>query len=252
MVMLLRKLVQAFIFMGMLHLHNGCSDDGGTQACGSASALVYGNAVCLSFENARLSAAQKKTIEEKTIEGLQEINKRLPVDNLQIRIVDDANLVIPEIGMGGFNPNPNEVLISIDASYESIKTSLGVNFIPQLAHEIHHAKRRRSVGYGNTLFQAVVSEGLADHFSIEIAGINPPPWSLALQNDDLPAWIETAGMSWDEPSYDHDAWFVGTDPEIPRWAGYAIGFELVKNYLSQHPGALASTLWDEPATSFMP
>jgi uncharacterized protein YjaZ len=64
--------------------------------------------------------------------------------------------------------------------------------------------------------------------------------------------METAGMLWNEPSYDHNAWFFGTDPDIPRWAGYAIGFELVKNYLSKHPGTLPSTLWNEPATAFMP
>ena len=250
--MMLRRLLWASILLVFLFAQCGCTQDDGSRACGHESALVSGNAVCLSLEHTGLSEAQKGKIREMVVTALGEINKVLPIDNLQIRILDNSNLVIPEIGMGGFNPNPNEVIIAIDAAYESIDSSLEVNLIPQLAHEIHHAKRRRSVGYGNTLLEAMVSEGLADHFSIELVGIDPPPWSVALQNQALQEWTQKASISWNEPSYDHDSWFYGTGTNIPRWAGYAIGFELVRIYLSEHPGIHPSALWDAPATAFQP
>jgi len=55
----------------------------------------------------------------------------------------------------------------------------------------------------NTLFEAAVSEGLADHFSIEVAGIIPPLWIVALTSKDVQHWIEAASNIWNEPSYNH-------------------------------------------------
>ncbi|RMG28790.1 MAG: hypothetical protein D6730_05025, partial [Bacteroidetes bacterium] len=65
-------------------------------------------------------------------------------------------------------------------------------------------------------------------------------------------WTERASEAWNERPYDHNKWFFGAGGEVPRWAGYAIGFELVKNYLAAHPSRKPSTLFDEPATSFQP
>lgn len=42
------------------------------------------------------------------------------------------------------------------------------------------------------------------------------------------------------------------DPAIPRWAGHAIGFDLVGAFLDANPRRLASDLVDEPAASFIP
>ena len=184
-------------------------------------------------------------------EGIADITHLMPINNLQIRVVNNPNYVIPEIGMGGFNPNPNEVILSINAGYPDLDNVLETYLIPLLAHEVHHAKRRRSVGYGNTLLQAIVSEGLADHFSMEVSGIDPPPWSIALTDKQLQEWIEEASKSWHQ-SYNHRDWFGGANPNIPRWTGYSIGFYLVSNYLAKNPNKSASELHNEPARSFEP
>ncbi len=204
------------------------------------------------MEHGKLNASQVELIEQMIKSGIDVILNLMPVDDIKIRIVDNPALVIPEIGMGGYNPNPNEVILSVNADFVDLENTLEQHFIPQLAHEIHHAKRRRSVGYGNTLLQAVVSEGLADHFSIEVSAIAPPPWSVALSGDELQNWINEAGNSWNQQPYNHSAWFVGTSPDIPRWAGYSIGFELVKNFLSDNPNRSPSDLHNEPASSFEP
>ena len=119
-----------------------------------------------------------------------------------------------------------------------------------LAHEMHHAKRRRTVGYGSSLLEASASEGLADSFAMEITGNGPPLWSVVLTGSDLDNWIITARSTWTNNSYDHSKWFFGT-MEVPRWTGYSIGFKLVKDFISTNPTRKASDLFDEPAGSFV-
>lgn len=239
------------IISGLLIVLSGCSDTEATQPCDSSSTVSLTADICLAIEHNGLSNEHRDIIEAKVLSGITSINSLIPINDLRIRIVENQQLVIPEIGIGGYNPAAQELILAIDANFSDLDATLEENLIPQLAHEIHHAKRRRSVGYGNTLLEAMVTEGLADHFSIELTGIAPPPWTTAITGDELQSWIETAGTFWNQP-YDHSAWFAGTDPNIPRWAGYSIGFELVKNYLAVNPGRLPSNLHNEPASSFEP
>ena len=246
------KLLTPFFFLlGMLILGSGCSDSDDPNSCDSSSIISSADNICLRIEHDRLSNDQKALIEEKITIGITTISSLMPINDLRIRIVGDQQLVIPEIGLGGYNPNAQEVLVAVDVNFNNIEESIEENLIPLLAHEVHHAKRRRSVGYGSTLLQAVITEGLADHFSIEVTGISPPPWSVALSDSELQSWIDTASDLWDQP-YNHGAWFLGTDPNIPRWTGYSIGFELVNDYLLNNPGESATTLNNEPATTFRP
>ena len=185
-----------------------------------------------------------------TKETIRSIQMVLPVGHLIIRIVDNPALIIPEIGIGGFNPNQNEVVIAFDSDFFGQRKDT-INYKMILCHEIHHAVRRRSVGYGSTLLEAIISEGLADHFSMEITGVVAPPWSVALHKDDLKQLTEIAQPLWTNSNYNHDKWFFGTDPTIPRWSGYAIGFAMVDNYLKKYPSVTAGQLHNEPAETFI-
>jgi uncharacterized protein YjaZ len=90
---------------------------------------------------------------------------------------------------------------------------------------------------------------LSDHFNIELTGIAPPAWTIALINEELKNWIEATSNSWDQ-SYNHSAWFLGTDSIIPKWAGYSIGFELAQRYLLSSSDRLPSILHNKPASNF--
>ena len=116
-----------------------------------------------------------------------------------------------------------------------------------------HVARQRAIGFPDNLLSQMVHEGLADHFSLELTGHGPAIWAVALAGDSLDAWVERARAVWlAPPSPDRNAWFFGTTPDIPRWAGYAIGFKLVGDYLAANPSRRASALLSEPATSFIP
>lgn len=174
---------------------------------------------------------------------------RMPLPPVHIMVDTDLGGVIPEVGVGGFAPNANEVILSIDPRRADLAAIIEDALPPQLAHELHHAARHAAIGYGSTLFQAVVSEGLADHFSLELYGIEPPPWSVALTGDDLATWTD-AVLAEPEGAYDHARWFFGSDGVVPRWTGYAVGFAVVGAYLEEHAASSPSQLVGEPASSF--
>ncbi|WP_152045904.1 DUF2268 domain-containing putative Zn-dependent protease [Aureimonas psammosilenae] len=150
--------------------------------------------------------------------------------------------IIPELGLGGSCYEAHLVTIAVAPASENFAASMrNGDFGSTLAHELHHPLRHASTGYGATLGEAIVSEGLADHFATEVTGCKQPMWSNAAGLGlDV---VDQAKQELERVDYDHPAWFFGRG-SLPRWAGYAIGWELVSAYLARHPtetaGALAS------------
>ncbi|WP_425148489.1 DUF2268 domain-containing putative Zn-dependent protease [Deinococcus sp.] len=101
-----------------------------------------------------------------------------------------------------------------------------------IAHELHHLRRWRGPGCGATLLEALVSEGLAQHY--ELSERRTPP-IYAHISADLDALWKLAQSELDESRYDHARWFFGV-AELPRWAGYALGFELVRRFFERAAG----------------
>jgi len=212
----------------------------------------FAGTICLDLSAAGSLLEHRTVIEEEVARTLDAMQPLLNVTELRISLIADPTQVIPEVGMGGFNPSSNEVRLFADPSLPNLESVLRSELMRQLTHEVHHAMRRREIGYGSTLLQAAISEGLADHFSLEVSGAgSPPPWVVSLTPSELAAWIPEV-VSRSTGTYDHLAWFVGTNPSIPRWTGYAVGFELVRAYLDQDSTRRASALVGEPATSFVP
>jgi len=219
--------------------------------CDKNSSIDIGYDSCLFIEDLGTVNNQKETITTIIKETLTLINTKMNITDLRFKVQLSPQNVIPEIGIGGFNPNENEIIISLNSNFSNLTNSILIELPPLVAHEVHHANRRRSVGYGSTLLEACITEGLADSFSIELFNIEPPIWSTALNELELEQWINTASNTWNESGYNHSDWFLGTSTEIPRWTGYSIGFELTQKFLDENSGKLASNLHDEPANSFI-
>lgn len=97
-----------------------------------------------------------------------------------------------------------------------------------------------------------MSEALADRFSIELLGAPVPPWSDAFPRDQTSYFMELARPEFDSAAYNHEHWFFGPSPPLPRWTGYTLGFRLVEAYQAQHPGSTATSLANTPASAFRP
>lgn len=229
-----------------------CSDPAGPDLCRQDAAIRIENNSCLVFENAGSLIAHRGLIEDEVRQTLLIVRTLLAVSGVSIRVTPGPDYIIPEIGLGGRTNGTDEVHLTVDSNHPALATSVQTELQPLLAHELHHVARHRAFGFSGNLLEAMVMEGLADHFSLETGRVEPPPWAVALDDTSLEFWIQQASASWLAGAYDHDAWFFGTTSDIPRWAGYAIGFELVARYLEANAGARASQLAGEPATSFLP
>lgn len=179
----------------------------------------------------------KILIEHEVLKALGIINSKLEITNVEIILKVDPMQAPPGIGLGGCCQGTDVIYLSFNPNEENFVELIKKNIIRTLAHESHHLNRHRESGPEVTLFEHMVSEGLADHFEIEITGEQPQPWSIALSEEDLKKYINLAKSHFQtefNPN-NHSKWFFGTTEEIPLFSGYSIGFEIIKKYLFDNP-----------------
>jgi hypothetical protein len=176
----------------------------------------------------------------------------LSLTGVTVTITPDAGRAISGYGVGGRTPDANTVQLFIDHAFPGMDTLLASRLPPLVAHEMHHAKRWRNPGYGASLLEAMISEGLADHFAQELLGTERQPWSNAFPMDQTETLLSRARPEFDSRSYDHARWFFDADPSLPRWTGYTLGYRLVDAYIEVHAGSSASSLVTTPASAFRP
>lgn len=180
------------------------------------------------------------------------ITQRIPVKDVDIVIYDNPEGAVKEQGIGGYTPNAHLVYIPMDPSFTDLHNSIQTELKRTLAHELHHALRWDNPGYGETLLDALITEGLADHFDIEVFNEPPQPWSIAITDTELDSLIEKATNDFHNKKYDHATWFYGrTEVGIPRWAGYSLGFKIIKDYLHKYPEKKPSQLYSASTKEFM-
>lgn len=173
-----------------------------------------------------------------------------PAIDLDIVVQAWPGQVIYEMGFVGYAPTGTMMQLTLDPGNPNLDHHMGEPFERMVVHELHHVLRWRGPGYGTTLGEALVSEGLAGHFCRQLYSSAPELWEAALSREELAACAEKAQQSWHDPHYHHGAWLFGHG-HLPRWVGYSLGYSLVGRYLAQHDGASTASLVHEPAASFL-
>lgn len=196
--------------------------------------------------------AKRLRLIAKSIE--KKVKKVLPAGEIDVVFYDNPEGTIKEIGgIGGFTPVANTVFISLNPRAKHFTQSLESELPYTLAHELHHAARFRTPIQKETLLEAMISEGLADHFALAVTKREKPMvWCTALTPQQMKSVFVRAKKEWNLERYDHAAWFYGATPvKIPRWAGYALGYDLVGKYISSHPGVQIAHLLAAKAEMFV-
>lgn len=175
-------------------------------------------------------------------------SERLGIGEVDTVVYADAAATLRELGLGGYTPAADRIFIAVDPSRQDDPDAFAKSFGLLLAHELHHAARWRSVGYGTTLREALITEGLACQFESELPDGDVPFYAKALTPAQLEEVRAVATLELDRATYDHAAWFFGSGG-LPRHAGYALGFDVVNRYCRKS-GALASGLVAKPAREF--
>lgn len=171
----------------------------------------------------------------------QQVSEKLTLPSVDV-IVKTGCYVIPEKGIMGYCPEEHLIYLTIDTDSPAFKKNGKESIKRMFAHELHHAARWGAIGYGDTLGGAIVSEGLAGHFVLEIFKGAAEPWEM-LGWDTLQTHFNHMLEHWDVKNYDHNAWFYGTG-DLPRWLGYSLGFSLVSWYLRSEKTSKPSSLVD--------
>ncbi|WP_193743515.1 DUF2268 domain-containing putative Zn-dependent protease [Tateyamaria sp. ANG-S1] len=174
----------------------------------------------------------------------QRVRDRVVIEQLDI-MVQDSPRVIRERGHVGFAPNGWMVYLSFDPEAEAFESNLDAPLERTLAHEINHILRWREPGYGATLGEALISEGLAGVFVRDLYACPPEPWERALE--DTAALADQVIAEWDR-AYDHAEWFFGAG-QHPVWAGYTIGYRIVAHHADSAMDDIVA-LTTRPASDF--
>ncbi|MFN3526594.1 MAG: DUF2268 domain-containing putative Zn-dependent protease [Paracoccus sp. (in: a-proteobacteria)] len=158
-------------------------------------------------------------------------------------VVRAGDAVIPDWGIGGYAPAPGVIELTLDPARVSPE-----HFRRTLVHEMHHLARWDGPGYGRSLGEALVSEGLAGHFVQQVLGGAPDPWDATRPGAGS---LKQASTLWARRDYDHGEWFMGRG-RMRKWTGYGLGHRLVGAFLDEDETRDAAGLALAAADAFRP
>jgi uncharacterized protein YjaZ len=123
----------------------------------------------------------------------------------------------------------------------SLKRSLTTYRVEALAHEIDHSVRiEAGPGFGNTLLEELVTEGMSSAFDIQVQPTDIPPWTRALtRQQGRTLWTRARPLLNQTGLYDQ--WFFGGG-DVPHWTAFQIGYHIVRDYLNRHPNDTAASI----------
>ena len=200
------------------------------------------------------ASGQLDTVLEPVLDAIERARVRIEsaVAPCTLDVVVQAwpGCVIERFGFVGYAPTADMIQLTVDPHNPNLTDHLGEPFERMVAHEYHHTLRCVAPGYGRTLGEALVSEGLAGHFARELYRNPPEHYEDALDPDALDELAPLALTHWDDAAYDHPRWFFGAR-DLPVHAGYTLGYVLVGTHLDACAESSAAGLAHEPASSFV-
>lgn len=140
--------------------------------------------------------------------------------------------------------------IDVEQNRSALRRTLSVWLLEALTHEIDHSVRiQDGPGFGPTLLAQMISEGMSSAFDIEVQPTIRLPWTHALTaGEERQMWNRARPLLAQRGLYGQ--WFSG-GKGVPRWTGFQIGYHIVRDYISTHPGTTAASLVDKPATAIL-
>ncbi len=139
-------------------------------------------------------------------------------------------------GISGYTPWKDTIFLFVHPKARHINPYLNMT----IAHEYIHSVSREYHEW-STLLDALVFEGLAELFITEHFNGHISPWAKALTVEDCRKYlvqIKKKLKSKNDEDY-RDVFF--NNKTYPLWAGYSIGYQIVKSYRQKYK----NIKWDE-------
>lgn len=119
-------------------------------------------------------------------------------------------------------------------------------FARVLVRQMAHLVRREGPGYGRSLGEVLVSEGLAGHFVLQVLG---GPADAVDTVRPAQGVMRQAMNEWARRDHDHSRWFAGKG-DLRRGTGTSLGHRLVAEHMAATSGDTAASLATAPAEPF--
>ncbi|HET8575203.1 MAG TPA: DUF2268 domain-containing putative Zn-dependent protease [Candidatus Paceibacterota bacterium] len=192
-----------------------------------------------------------KIVENYSNQAASLLDLTFPVN---VTVYPKASWTISETGEGGYTPTEDWVQISIDMTEKkhTAEEILETRVPGAIFHEFNHLKRWQTQGFGETLEELLVTEGLAGAFEKEQWTRYAPPWLLVNEKiiQEYLSLIKTKCSNPAEPC-NYPEWFHGVNSEIPKWLGYSVGFYIIQKALEKKPNETVLTLTRKPAKEIL-
>ena len=107
---------------------------------------------------------------------------------------------------------------------------------PAVTHEYYHAVTYPDEAAALTLLDVLINEGSADSFTAILYPDFVPEWTAALsRSEQAVVWAQMKADLHTTNTTTIDGWVFGNGDDIPRQAGYTIGFAIMQSWLKRHP-----------------
>lgn len=162
----------------------------------------------------------------------------LPDFDLVIRVQQDRTA---DGAIQGQAPAPG--VIDIALTPDRFDTAA---FTRVLIRQMAHLVRWQGPGYGRSLGEALVSEGLAGHFALQVMGGQAEGWDSVRP---AAGALRQAMNEWARRDYDHPRWFMGRG-DLRKGTGHGLGHRIIAEHLAASPHDTAASLAGAPAEPF--
>ncbi len=145
---------------------------------------------------------------------------------------------IAEDGITGRTFNSQLIVLTLDSQQQKVTESF---VFETLCHEMSHSLRWEKLPEdANTLFDSMILEGLAialEEKAVETTKADEKQFFLreiqTTRKSVVDSIISQLSARMQSEQYDYDTIFFTGNDTLPRWAGYRLGYYLVKQYLAR-------------------
>lgn len=153
-------------------------------------------------------------------------SKALSLTTINICIYPNKDWCINQTGDGGYTAGPDWIQLFIDPTKPNLIPKIAESSFPaNIYHEMHHARRMIKVGFGQSLLEVVISEGLATVFAEEMFGKFKAPWGKYSKSE-IEQLIKIFDINKLDKKINYEEWFLGHGK--PHWLGYKVGTYIIR------------------------
>jgi len=160
---------------------------------------------------------------------------KLKIDwDIDVLVTNRIPMIILENGAGGFTFSADFIRINIDDE-KATESLISENVVHELCHAARWGKNDEWI---KSLFDGLIFEGLACVLEDEFASNNSEKTLfiktiLERSDEENEKILAVVRDKLDSNEYNYDEIFFNGNNKLPRWAGYSLGYYLVKKYLEK-------------------